>query len=333
MERGLAIPRLDALGQHPTWRMAPALLSTENGKPVELSMLRLKDPGVLFPFGAPGVVELWSRPEAETSVRSEPLRPSEPVAASQGAVAGQLASRPATVGVSPPAASFAEQPPETVRASPPAPSSALIPQARRWLNEASASTARLAKAIDSLDRENNAHALWRDGLLWLRYPDWFEAAGWKAPDAAQALSEDGWLEPDAQTPMRRVRDHAGQRWLALQAEASDRLRALLGEARQTNINPLASAESPMVSSTPTHTQAEDVSAREPAEDPHLIETVIRTLTLKYGHGDGAQERVLDPDTLKTLSKDTQLGIYHLRDRLLSDPRFRQDQQHRLIVTL
>ncbi|MBK5969324.1 MULTISPECIES: MobH family relaxase [Thiorhodovibrio] len=340
LERNLAVPRIDALGQHPTWRMAPAVLSGGNEKPVELAMLRLKDPGVLFPFGAPGTVELWSAPEVVSQpARSEPRRPSEPLVASQDAPSGQPASKPASVGTTVPLASepsvvsAAGKPSEPSPAFSPNPSAAAIEQARRWLTESSTSTARFAQAIDSLDRDLHTHTLWRDGLLWLRYPDWFETAGWPAPEAAQALSEDGWLETDPQTPMRRVRDHAGQRWLALQAGVSDRLHVLFGEAAQTDIHPLASAELPQASSPPPQTQPDGESAREPAEDPHLIETVIRTLTLKYGHGDGAQEQVLDPDTLKTLSKDTQLGIYHLRDRLLTDPRFKQDQQHRLIVTL
>ncbi|WP_246156260.1 MobH family relaxase [Thiohalocapsa marina] len=64
------------------------------------------------------------------------------------------------------------------------------------------------------------HLTWRDGLLWLRYPQWFTAAGWDPAEAAQALSADGLIEPDPKTPMRRVREYDGQRWLVLTAELS-----------------------------------------------------------------------------------------------------------------
>ncbi|WP_223296626.1 MobH family relaxase [Thiorhodovibrio frisius] len=328
LERGLAIPRLDALGQHPTWRMAPAILSGGNEKPVELAMLRLNDPGVLFPFGAPGTVELWSAPEVAKPVRSEPQRPSEPVGISQDAVAGQLESRPKPVAPNAAAAMVTVNPVGTFPDSPADPSSAFIPKARHWLTESSASSARLLSAIDSLDRDIDTGAIWRDDLLWLRYPDWFETAGWSAPEAAQALSEDGWLEPDPQTPMRRVRDHAGQRWLALNAQLSDQLRLVLGEMQANQPAPEAKIPQPA--------QTAPVSSQWPSDDPddpRLIEIILRELAIQHGGGDGSHSCVLEQRQLKALARQHHLGVFRLRTRLLNDPRVREDNQRRLVVTI
>ncbi|WP_223296646.1 MobH family relaxase [Thiorhodovibrio frisius] len=337
LERGLAIPRLDALGQHPTWRMAPALLSGENGKPVELAMLRLKDTGVLFPFGAPGTVELWSAPEESQPARSEPQRPSEPVVASQDAPSGQPESTPASVGTTVPLASepsvvsAAGKPSEPSPALSSNPSTAAIEQARRWLTKSSTSTARLAKTIDSLDRDLHTHALWRDGLLWLRYPDWFETTGWPAPEAAQALSEDGWLEPDPQTPMRRVRDHAGQRWLALNAQLSEQLGTVLGEPRDRQ--PAPEDPEATIRQPDQSVLVGPPSARTDPDDPRLIEIILRELAIQHGGGDGSHACVLEQRQLKALARKHHLGVFRLRTRLLNDPRVREDNQRRLVVTI
>ena len=64
LERGLAVPRVDALGRHSTWRLAPALLAREGGKPVSLTMLRLNDLGLLFPSGGPTAVAVMSSADA-----------------------------------------------------------------------------------------------------------------------------------------------------------------------------------------------------------------------------------------------------------------------------
>ena len=173
----------------------------------------------------------------------------------------------------------------------------------------------------------------RDGLLWLCYPAWFETADWPAAEAAQSLSDDGLLEPNPRTPMRRVRDHAGQRWLVLNAEVSRHLCVLLdgpGFAQAT------SAPEPAQGGAAPESSADGAADpdREPTGDDarSLIEFILRDLGAQSEPRDGSHTQILDHATLKALAKQHRLGVYSLRERLLTDPRITEDAHKRLVVT-
>ncbi|MBK1634016.1 hypothetical protein CKO31_25515, partial [Thiohalocapsa halophila] len=179
----------------------------------------------------------------------------------------------------------------------------------RWLGTAANSTAQLLDRLDSLRVAMDETLQQREGLLWLRYPDWFDTAAWPAAEAAQSLSDDGLLEPDPRTPMRRVRDHAGERWLVLNAEVSRHLGVLLDgsglaqaasapESAQGGAAPASSADG-----------AADPD-REPTGDDarSLIEVILRDLGAQSEPRDGSHTQILDHATLKTLAKQHRLGV-------------------------
>ena len=206
-------------------------------------------------------------------------------------------------------------------------------EARRWLSTTSGSTAQLLGRVPALRAARDGLVQRREGLLWLRYPDWFEAADWPAAEAALVLSDDGLLEPDPRTPMRRVRDHAGQRWLALNAEVSSHLGVLLDcadsmPAESAPASGLQRSAAEFLTDAAAHTDREN--GGEAATS--LIETILQDLATQSGRGDGARQ-ILDQATLKTLAKQHRLGVYSLRERLLTDPRVTEDAQKRLVVTL
>ncbi|MEA3644194.1 MAG: hypothetical protein VBE63_30355, partial [Lamprobacter sp.] len=230
----------------------------------------------------------------------------------------------------------------------------------------------MAHLIDAAPSAARAHLLaWRDDLLWLFYPDWFKATGWEPTQAAEALSAEGALEPDPRTPMRRVREYDGERWLVLTAEVSERLRLLVEEARssQTAVEPHSAASdqplalspetsAPTSTSTPRPTAAsrlpssqtspnrpatasgqgtteqhssEPTNPEEPTDKPPLIPAILADLEREHGPGDGSQVLVLDSTMLKALAKRHGLGVYSLRQRLLTDPRFRLGAHQRIEV--
>ena len=337
LERGLAVPRVDALGKHPTWRLAPAPLAREQDKPVTLTMLRLKELGVLFPFGAPAAVDIVPIAEGATPARSELARPTaEAVATAQPVCTQGAADCPVSSKQMPPAAveQASDVDEDNGHASETGDDpSAAYDEARRWLSTASGSTAQLLDRLDSLRATMDDKVRQREGLLWLRYPAWFEAADWPAAEAAQSLSDDGLLEPDPRTPMRRVRDHAGQRWLVLNAEVSRHLGVLLDAFAPV---PLASAREfcevgpviePFADAIPC-TEQETVSG----DDMSLVEVILREIGTRRDSDDDRHPQVLDHATLKALAKQHRLGVYSLRERLLTDPRVTEDAQKRLVVT-
>jgi conjugal transfer pilus assembly protein TraI len=173
----------------------------------------------------------------------------------------------------------------------------------------------------------------REGLLWLCYPAWFETADWPAAEAAQSLSDDGLLEPDPRTPMRRVRDHAGHRWLVLNAEVSRHLGVLLDAIVPA---PVASApescEGGHVITPLTDETTCDEQATASSDDVSLVEVILREIGTRRDPSEGNQPKILDHATLKALAKQHRLGVYSLRERLLSDPRVTEDAQKRLVVT-
>jgi conjugal transfer pilus assembly protein TraI len=210
--------------------------------------------------------------------------------------------------------------------------SAVRDDARRWLTTASESTAQLLDRLDSLRAAMDDKVQQREGLLWLRYPAWFETADWPAAEAAQSLSDDGLLEPDPRTPMRRVRDHAGHRWLALNAAVSRRLGVLLDAfAPATLACALESGEGGAVIEPLVDETAGASQVRTTGEGMGLIEAILREISTRRDSGGDRHPQVLDHATLKALAKQHRLGVYSLRERLLSDPRVTEDAQKRLVV--
>ncbi|MEA1053039.1 MobH family relaxase [Lamprobacter modestohalophilus] len=243
--------------------------------------------------------------------------------------------------------------------------------ARVWLIDHGPGSAQLmAHLIDAAPSAAHEHQLvWREELLWLPYPAWFKAVGWEPTAAAEALSAEGALEPDPRTPMRRVREHDGERWLVLTAEVSARLRLLVEEARsgQPAVEPNSDTSAPSavpLSATPTPasiptstpapitpslqtppnrpaTASGQVTAEqhpsvpanpeESADKPPLIPAILADLDRQHGPGDGSQVLVLDSTALKALAKCHGLGVYSLRQRLLTDPRFRLGAHQRIEV--
>jgi len=198
-------------------------------------------------------------------------------------------------------------------------------EARAWLLEQPHSGEPLLERLDRLQPGTGDAQAWRDGLLWLRYPDWFAATGWAPAQAAAALSADALIEPDPRTPMRRVRDQDGQRWLVLNAAVSEKLRVLLGSDGEPNTSSVSEKGT---------LEASDCAAR--GNDPgplNLPAAVIAELTDRYRAGDGGRVQALGHAELKAIAKRHGLGVYSLRERLLSDPRFRKGADQRLEVTL
>lgn len=236
--------------------------------------------------------------------------------------------------------------------------------ARLWLADHGPGSAQLmAHLIDAAPSAAHEHPLaWRDDLLWLPYPAWFKATGWGPTQAAEALSAEGALEPDPRTPMRRVREHDGARWLVLTAEVSARFRLLLQEARsgRTAVEPHSdtSAQSAVsLLSTPTPkappaplpprpqaspnrpatASGQGTAKQDPSEPANPDESIdkppliLADLDRQHGPSEGSQRLVLDSTTLKALAKRHGLGVYSLRQRLLTDPRFRLGAHQRIEV--
>ncbi|MEA1052988.1 MobH family relaxase [Lamprobacter modestohalophilus] len=249
--------------------------------------------------------------------------------------------------------------------------------ARVWLTDHGPGSAQLmAQLLDAAPSAAHEHQLaWRDDLLWLSYPDWFKATGWEPTQAAESLSAEGALEPDPRTPMRRVREHGGERWLVLTAEVSARLRLLVEAANssQTAVEPnsetsapsavpLSATTAPAPTSTSTSTPrptaalippspqtspnlpatasgqgtAEQnprvpANPEAPPDKPPLIPAILADLDRQHGPSDGSQVLVLDSTALKALAKRHGLGVYSLRQRLLTDPRFRLGAHQRIEV--
>ncbi|MFE8032328.1 MobH family relaxase [Thiohalocapsa marina] len=229
--------------------------------------------------------------------------------------------------------------------------------ARAWLvDQGTEGVRRLARLIETVPSTGHEALLaWREGLLWLRYPAWFNATGWEPPAAAEALSAEGALEPDPRTPMRRVRDDGGERWLVLTMEVSARLRPLWEAAclGRAGIEPdaaisaspkaAATASAPLSQTAPVPvSNASDRDQTDPqpstatdiraAQDtPPLIPAILADLEREHGPGDGSQRLVLDSTALKALAKRHGVGVYSLRQRLLTDPRFRLGAHQRIEV--
>ncbi|MCF7990920.1 MAG: TraI domain-containing protein [Thiohalocapsa sp.] len=368
LERALAVPRLDALGRHPTWQLAPMPLARERDKPVVLNMLRLQEPALLFPFGAPPPVDVVTEADDAVPNRSEPeMRTAPETAAASASAPGGCAGTPE--GQVPDAyrrQAASEESNETTGGGDYADANSdadadaddavgdrdcdeqgTPDAARRWLAGSWRSTARLLDAVEARLATTDDLFQWRDGLLWLRYPEWFETAGWPAAEAAESLSDDGLLEPDPRTPMRRVRDNGGRRWLALDAAVSSRLRALLGNQEQRNPQSGETARPPQLAAEETpadpETKPTDPESRSTRSEGanvgsadsacSLTATIIERLAIDLDPADDSRTRILDHATLKALAKQYGLGVYSLRERLLSDPRVQQDAQKRLIITL
>ena len=198
-------------------------------------------------------------------------------------------------------------------------------EARAWLLEQPHSGEPLLERLDRLQPGTGEAQAWRGGLLWLRYPDWFGAAGWEPEQAAAALNADALIEPDPRTPMRRVRDQDGQRWLVLNAAVSDNLRVLLGSDGEPNTSSVSEEDASAV--TDRSSCCNDPGPR------NLPAAVIAELIACHGSGGDGRVQALGHAELKAIAKRHGLGVYSLRERLLSDPRFRKGADQRLEVTL
>jgi conjugal transfer pilus assembly protein TraI len=132
--------------------------------------------------------------------------------------------------------------------------------------------------------------------------------------------------------MRRVRDHAGHRWLVLNTEVSRHLGVLLNAFAPATL--ACALESGEDGSAIEHLAEKTAYAEQAAasgEGTCLIEAILREIGTRCGSGDDQHPQVLDHATLKTLAKQHRLGVYSLRERLLSDPRVTEDAQKRLVV--
>jgi conjugal transfer pilus assembly protein TraI len=299
-------------------------------------MLRLKEAGVLFPFGAPGAVGLAQMSERTNTARSEPaLFPAPPMPEQVSADSEDTHQRGNWSEGACPAAPAAAEQADCVANNRQADNEqeAACDEAHQWLRTSSDSTAQLLNHLDSLRAAMDDTVQQREGLLWLRYPTWFETADWPAAGAAQSLSDDGLLEPDPRTPMRRVRDHAGQRWLVLNTEVSHHLGLLLDGFATAQVDcALESREDGPAIEPLADETAFDEGATTTGDDMSLIEVILREIGTRRDSGDDRHPQVLDHATLKTLAKQHRLGVYSLRERLLTDPRVTEDAQRRLLVT-
>ena len=70
---------------------------------------------------------------------------------------------------------------------------------------------------------------------------------------------------------------------------------------------------------------------EPTDKLPLIAAILADLEREHGPSDGSQLLVLDSTRLKALAKRHGLGVYSLRQRLLTDPRFRLGAHQRIEV--
>ena len=327
LERGVAVADDDAVGQRPTWRLAPAPLIRADGRPVWLHLLRLSDPALLFPFDVPPAVEMAPaqheapvpKPVAEESADTA-SNPTLIVSEKPEEEGVDSALSPEPSGVSEPsvAESNAAQSPSQDREA----------AAIAWLRAALNQSASLLEHLDELDAASGEAVIWRDGLYWLRYPDWFANAGWSPQAAAEALSADGLIEPDPSTPMRRVRDHAGARWIVLTAACSEALRLWL-DARQPEPPSATAPEAPSATAAcPTADRAAPAAAPprvgvEPLDRPvieKLIDQLIEQLLGDLCPAEDHDEQLLSRSALQALAKRHGFGVYRLRDALLSDER-------------
>ncbi|MEA3642308.1 MAG: MobH family relaxase [Lamprobacter sp.] len=346
-ERGLVVVQTDTSAPGPTWRLAPAPLARQDGTPVWLHLLRLSDPGLLFPFGAPAPVEVVSTtqtatvpvPTVEDSLQEtreadpeqeikQPVADEMATAAldAEAAQALRVAQAPGTTSVS--VAQAGSQEPASAHVTAETRLRALLKQSAGLLDH-----------LDQLGATDGETAMWREGLYWLRYPDWFAKVGWSPRIAAEALSADGLIESDPATPMRRVRDHAGARWIVLTPVCSEALRAWLDalpselpaerpvqvSAEVLERPPEPSPEGP----TSPIDACQTSPTRSPTPSPRvgvarLNPQVLERLILELRPAQGQRERRLSRTALQALAKQRGFGVYRLRDALLSDERVRAD---------
>jgi len=300
IERGLAVAAPDTVeeaGRHRTWRLAPAPLARDGGQPVSLYFLRLREPALLFPDQEPEPVAVLVAPSTDASARpAAPPVVSEPVAPSLAAASPAPAH---AVTVEPDDDVGVADPQSTTRVAP-----AAAHEARSWLAARGDLGQRLLQPLALRDGFTAEDVRWQQGLVWLCFPDWFDRVGWPSTQAAEALSAEGLLEPDPSTPMRRVRDHAGRRWLVLSAEVSTLLSQLL----------------------------DDPNAHDDPQ-PDLVEALIAQLRAEQSADAPSTCIRLGQVELKRLARAQGLGVYRLRDRLCSDPRVRLLDDKRLEVQL
>jgi conjugal transfer pilus assembly protein TraI len=324
--------------------LAPAPLARQDGTPVWLHLLRLNDPSVLFPFGAPPPVEVVSTLQTATtpvsviqnSVQETQVTKSEqatrgPVAEAMAIAAPDAeAVQAITVAQAPGAAPVC-----AVQGESPEPASAHVTVENRLRALLKQSTA-LLDYLDQLGAVDGETAIWRDGLYWLRYPDWFTKVGWSPRVAAEALSADGLIESDPATPMRRVRDHAGARWIVLTSVCSEALRAWL-DVLPPELPPERPAEAsaevvfecPAAPSPEGSTPPREGCQTSPTPPPrvgveNLNPQVVERLLLELRPAEGQGERRLSRTALHALAKQRGFGVYRLRDALLSDERVRAE---------
>ena len=191
--------------------------------------------------------------------------------------------------------------------------------------------------LDQFGAADGETAIWRDGLYWLRYPDWFAKMGWSPQVAAERLSADGLIESDPATPMRRVRDHAGARWIVLTPVCSEALRAWLDALppelpaeRPVQVSAKVLERPPEPSPEPS-ASALDACQNTPTPLPlprvgveSLNPQVIERLILELRPAEGQRERRLSRAALQALAKQRGFGVYRLRDALLDDARVRAE---------
>jgi len=342
LERGLIVVQTDPNAPRPTWRLAPAPLARSDGTPVWLHLLRFSDPGLLFPFGAPAPVDVLLTTQAaivpvqdamqETREADPEQETREPVT-EEMAAAEPNADAAQGVGVAhtadtAPVSAFQAESPEPAQGAAETRLRALLKQ-----------SAGLMDHLDQLEAADGETAIWRDGLYWLRYPEWFAKVGWSPRVAAEVLSADGLIESDPATPMRRVREHAGARWIVLTPVCSEALRAWLdarlselpaerpvqGSAEVPERPPEPSLEGPTSAIDACHTSP----TRSPPPSPRVgVESldpqVVERLLLELRPAEGQQERRLSRTALQALAKQRGFGVYRLRDALLGDERVRAE---------
>ncbi|MCF7979497.1 MAG: TraI domain-containing protein [Chromatiaceae bacterium] len=348
LERGLVVVPTDPNVPGPTWRLAPAPLARQDGTPVWLHLLRLNDPSLLFPFGAPPTVDVMSTTQTvstpvpavqdamqETREADPQQEITEEVAAAEpNAEAAQEVAVVHTADVAPVSAVQAESPEPEPEPEPEPAQVAAETRLRALLKQ----SADLMDHLDQLGAADGETAIWRDGLYWLRYPDWFATVGWSPRVAAEALSADGLIESDPATPMRRVRDHAGARWIVLSPVCSEALRAWLDALPSelpTERPVQVSAEVPERPAEPSPEASTSLDAcqtsptRPPPPAPRVgVESlhpqVVERLILELRPAQGQRERRLSRAALQTLAKQRGFGVYRLRDALLRDERVRAE---------
>jgi len=364
IERGLVVAQDDPTGQRPTWHLAPAPLRRRDGSLVWLYLLRLSDPGVLFPFGAPPPVDALDTTDATTALKpatGEAVVATTPVTTMTNRAAQEEGAHTLIMGA-PAMGAVPDSDDVSLSAAQSERRASAVLAAETRLRALVTHSAELLNHLDQLAAAEGEAVTHRDGLFWLRYPDWFAEAGWSPQVAAEALSGDGLIEPDPATPMRRVRDHAGVRWIVLNSDCSDALQAWL-DARAPERPMELPIELPRErpTSTPAQTSA-TARAEAPFESPgdrlpeqpekaqqsplgglqtnstprprvgveKLDQPVIDRLILELGPADGHQERALSRSALQALAKQHGFGVYRLREALLGDERVRAQGTQLLI---